>query len=157
VPSKWLYSLGLVVGVLSLSVVSAWANINPIEVNVDDRSTVEQVNVNTDLVNYQFSARGGALESVYLQFKTFNDSKAELIPDVNTDPETKARSYPEGMGFPFLLSLDDGEALYTYTPGQRSDNRVELQFRRTAGDLEITKSYTVYNDQFYHVDFTVSL
>jgi len=157
VPSRWFYSLCLAAGVWSLSVASAWASINPIEVNVDDTSAIEQVSVNTDLTNYRFSAQGGVLESVYLQFKTFNDSTAELIPDVETDPETKARLYPQGMDFPFLLSLDSDKALYDYKPGLGGDNWVELVFRRVVGDLEITKRYKVYNDQFYHVGFTLTL
>lgn len=136
---------------------NAWAAVAPIELAVHDQGEFQQVEVNTNLINYQFNTRGGVLESVFLQFKTFDTAKIELIPDVTTDEKSLFRSYPQGISFPFQLNLDEDGARYEFSLGEQTDNFVELRFSRVQDDLEIIKRYVVYNDQYYRVDFFLTL
>lgn len=135
----------------------AWADVPPIELVVHDQGEFQQIEVNTNLTNYQFNTRGGVLESVFLQFKTFDTAKIELIPDVSTDEKSLFRSYPQKISFPFQLNLDEDGVRYEFSLGERSDHFVELRFSRVQDDLEIIKRYVVYNDQFYRIDFFLTL
>jgi len=136
-----------------------WAAAAPPEVYVIERDGYQDVRVQTGLADYLFSTRGGGLRSVYLSFQPYGLPSVELIPDVETDPETFERALPGNTPYPFELSLDDGDALpvYEYEGSERTDAYVALAFSRAEGALEIRKRYVIYNDPYYRVEFDLEL
>lgn len=137
----------------------AWAAAEPPEVQVLQRDGYEDVRVRTGLADYLFSTRGGGLRSVYLSFQPYGLPSVELIPDVETDPETFERTLPPNAPYPFELSLDgqEGATAYEYEGAERTDAYVALSFARTDGALSIRKRYVIYNDPYYRVEFDLEL
>ncbi len=138
---------------------AVWAAAEPPEVQVLQRDGYEDVQVRTGLADYLFSTRGGGLRSVYLSFQPYGLPSVELIPDVETHPETFERVLPPNAPYPFELSLDgeEGTAAYEYEGAERTDAYVALSFARTNGPLSIRKRYVIYNDPYYRVEFDLEL
>ena len=132
------------------------ATLDPKIINQGD---VDLIQIQTNLVNYQFSTRGAVLESAFIYFNTFNTAPNELVPDVNTEPDTMFRTFefPGAMNFPFQLNLDDEDSVYEFSIERETDDLIELKFTRVVDQLEITKRYVVFNDPYYRVQFRLSL
>ena len=140
-----------------------WSAVNlasaaPIQVHVIEQDPYKIIQVKTDLMNYQFSTRTGALESAYIHFKTFDTFHAELLPDVNTDPQTFFATATQEAVFPFQLNYDTPEAPpYEVTWEETAQEHLELRFTRTVGGLQVTKGYVIFNDPYYRSQFKLTL
>lgn len=156
---KWTGRLSLILFALALTISTAvWAA--PIETNVTGSGDDERIQVKTDLMSYQFNAINAELESAYIHFNTFDTQPVELIPDVDTNPNSLFATVPENvtLPFPFQTSFDNvGDSLYTYDLKAIDDVTVEVTFTKTVDGLQISKKYTIHNDPYYAVDFELSL
>lgn len=135
------------------------ATATTLEPKIINQQGVDLIQVETDLMNYQFSTQGAVLQSAFIHFNTFDTAPTELVPDVNTEPSTMFRTFqfPGAMNFPFQLSLDDADAVYDFAVGRQTDTSIELKFTRVVDKLEITKRYVVFKDPNYRVLFYLGL
>lgn len=131
---------------------------NPIEYRVHEQDSHKDIEVKTELADYIFSTAGGVLKSIYLHFAPYGSQKAELIADVERNSETGERTYVQGAMFPFTTTFGEEVEEGTYDHLiQKGQNELVLIMTGQAGDLRVTKSYTIYNDASYRVDLSLVL
>lgn len=130
----------------------------PIKVDIHQKDGYEEIEIETGLTNYIFSTRGGALKSVFLHFAPFGTQERELIPTTDTNGKNLTRTYQKNAVYPFHLDLGEGDLIYEFEVLNR-DGTEKIRFSLTgkAGEFEIIKTFTIYNNPYYRLDFELTL
>ena len=150
--------LGFVLLLLVISVIT-FAGSKDMSYEVVDRDGSKEVTVSTGLASYVFSESGGVLKSIYLSFAPYGSKVTELVPGTTTDTKTLARKYVSNTLFPFTTTGEDGLE-FTYTlvgVEQPAPDRLTVEFRGSAGDLTIDKTFILYNDPYYTIDVAMKV
>jgi YidC/Oxa1 family membrane protein insertase len=125
--------------------------------NVDGTDIVQAQNA---LINYEFSATGGVLQSAYLYFAQWGTWPEEIIPGTSVDPKTQQRKYTPGQVYPFQLDLGSHKPTDVYQSRlipSADGHELQVEFTREADGLQITKLYTIHNDAAHTIDLSLIL
>ncbi len=130
----------------------------PVKIEVHQKDGYEEIEIETELTNYIFSTKRGVLKSAFLYFAPFGTQERELIPTTDTNAKNLTRTYQKNAVYPFSMNLGDEDLIYEFKVLER-DGVEKIRFSLTGKteEFEIVKTFTIYNNPYYTLDFELTL